>query len=134
MNNTGIFSVAGLSLAAIVGVTTLGMWGCPKYNVYQRELSGQAELREAEWSRQIVVQEAQAELESADLKRQTDVVRANGVAEANRIIAKSLTKEYIQWRWVEGLHDGSSEVIYVPTEANLPILEATRRRYTPSPK
>ena len=38
--------------------------------------------------------------------------------------SKSLTPEYIKWKWVEGLHDGSSEVIYVPTETNLPILEA----------
>lgn len=29
-------------------------------------------------------------------------------------------------KWVKGLTDGSSEVIYVPTEANLPILEAGR--------
>ena len=36
--------------------------------------------------------------------------------------------EYITWKWVEGLHDGSSETIYIPTEANLPILEANRRK------
>jgi len=98
----------------------------PKYRIYRLELSGQADLKEAEWTKQIIIEEARAELESADLKRQADIIRAEGVAEANRIIAQSLTKEYIQFKWVEGLHDGSSEVIYVPTEVNLPILEATR--------
>jgi hypothetical protein len=29
--------------------------------------------------------------------------------------------------WIQGLQDGSSETIYIPTEANLPILEATRK-------
>lgn len=42
------------------------------------------------------------------------------------LISASITAEYIQYLWVQGLHDGSSEVIYVPTEANLPVLEATR--------
>ena len=96
----------------------------PLYNVWSRGLSGKAQLREAEWNRQIAVEEAKALKESATLKKEADIIRAEGVAEANEIIAKSLTPEYIKWRWVEGLHDGSSEVIYVPTEANLPILEA----------
>ena len=104
------------------------MWGLPQYKVYSREMSGKAELREAEWNRQIAIEEAEAEKASAVLKAESDVIRAKGIAEANRIISVSLTKQYIQWKWVEGLHDGSSEVIYVPTEANLPILEARDER------
>ncbi len=99
------------------------MAGCPRYRVWQQEMEGRAELSRAEQNRQIKIEEAKAELEASTYKRQADSVRAVGTAEANRIIAKSLTSEYIQWKWVEGLHDGSSEVIYVPTEANIPILE-----------
>ena len=95
----------------------------PVYNVWASEMSGKADLREAEWNKQISIEEAKAELESAELKKQSDVIRAQGIAEANEIISKSLTPEYIKWKWVEGLHDGTSEVIYVPTEANIPILE-----------
>ena len=87
-------------------------------------MRGKADLAEAEWSKQIAIEEARAEKESATLKKETDIIRAEGIAEANEIISKSLTDKYIRWKWVEGLHDGSSEVIYVPTEANLPILEA----------
>ena len=47
-----------------------------------------------------------------------------GIAEANKIIAGSITTEYIRYKFIEGLNDGNTEVIYVPTEANLPILEA----------
>lgn len=110
----------------IIALIILAMWGIPKYKVYSRELNGKAELREAEWNRQIAVQEAQALKESAKLKADAEVLRAEGIAEANKIIAGSITPEYIKYKFVEGLNDGNTEVIYVPTEANLPILEATR--------
>ena len=116
-------------LFVVIGIICLivtGMVVFPNYNVWASELSGKADLREAEWNKQIAIEESKAELESADLKRQADVIRATGIAESNAIISKSLTPEYITWKWVEGLHDGSSEVIYIPTEANLPILEAGR--------
>lgn len=116
-------------LSVIVIMLFIGflLWGIPNYAVYSKELKGKAQLKQAEWSRQIAIQEAKAEKESALLKKEADIIRAEGVAESNDIIAKSLTEEYIKWKWVEGLHDGSSEVIYVPTEANMPILEAGSR-------
>ncbi|MBU1129084.1 MAG: hypothetical protein KJ949_00445 [Nanoarchaeota archaeon] len=110
----------------VFGILVIGflMWLLPNYNVYSRELNGKAQLREAEWNRQIAIQEAQALKESAKLKAEAEVIRAQGIAEANEIIAGSLTDEYIKYKFVEGLNDGNTEVIYVPTEANLPILEA----------
>lgn len=74
-------------------------------------------------------QEAQRkefELTAAEKDAEIEVARARGVAEANKIIADSISEEYIQYLWVQGLNDGNSEVIYVPTESNLPILEANR--------
>ncbi len=115
------------TLVAIILIIAITLWGIPKYAVYSKELQGKAQLKQAEWNRQIAIQEAKAEKESALLKKEADIIRAEGIAEANNIIAKSLTEEYIIWKWVEGLHDGSSEVIYVPTEANMPILEAGKR-------
>jgi len=112
-------------LVLIIGaVIAFAMWGIPNYKVYSLELSGKAQLKEAEWNRQIAVQEAQALKESAKLKAEAEIIRADGIAQANKIIAGSLTDEYIKYKFVEGLNDGNTEVIYVPTEANLPILEA----------
>ncbi len=93
----------------------------PKYRVYSQTLRGQAALREAEWSRKIIVEEAEAQ-------RQAEIARAEGAAEANRIIGESLkgNPEYLTYRWILALSDGNSETIYVPTEGNLPILEAGR--------
>lgn len=105
----------------------LGMWGCPQYNVYQKTLNGEAQLKEAEWSRQIRVKEAMALKEAATFEMEAEILRAKGAAEAMAIIDSALTDEYIRYLWVQGLHDGSSEVIYIPTEANLPILEAVRK-------
>ncbi|MDP7181285.1 MAG: membrane protease subunit [Candidatus Woesearchaeota archaeon] len=114
------------SAVFILLVLTLLLWGIPKYKVYSRELNGKAQLKEAEWSRKIAIEEAVAEKESAKLKAEAEVIRARGIAEANEIIADSITESYIRYKFVEGLNDGNTEVIYVPTEANLPILEATR--------
>ena len=112
----------------VVLVLSLGMYGCPPYFVWQRELAGKAQLREAEWNRQIKVQEAKALSEAAKLQAQAEVERAKGVAEANEIIGRSLkdNEAYLRYLWINGLQDGSSEVIYVPTETQLPILEAGR--------
>jgi regulator of protease activity HflC (stomatin/prohibitin superfamily) len=110
-------------LALTIG---LGSWGCPNYKVWQQGLEGEAELRRAEENRKIKIEEARATQESAALLAQAEVERAKGVAEANEIIGASLRENeaYLRYLWIVGLQDGSSEVIYIPTEANLPLLEA----------
>lgn len=125
-NRIGIISIGILTL--VITVILLSMVALPRYNVYRREMSGKAQLAEAEWNRQIAVKEAQAMLDSAKLLGDAEIERAKGVAQANKIIGDSLkgNKEYIWYLWIQGLNDGSGEVIYVPTEANLPVLEASR--------
>ena len=115
-----------ITLVIIVIAIIIILWAWPKYKVYARELNGKAQLKEAEWNRKIAIEEAQAEKESAELKKQAEIIRAEGVAEANRIIAGSITPEYLKYKFIEGLNDGNTETIYVPTEANLPILEVSR--------
>jgi len=105
------------------------LWGIPNYKVYSRELNGKAQLKEAEWNKQIAIEEAAALKESAKLIAEAEVIRAQGIADANKIIAGSISEEYIKYKFVEGLNDGNTEVIYVATEAGLPILEATRKNW-----
>jgi hypothetical protein len=114
--------------AAIAVFLVAMMWVWPMYRVWQRTLAGEAQLREAEWNRQIAVREAQATLESAVHLADAEIERARGVSEANRIIAEGLggPNGYLSYLWVQALHDDDNAVIYVPTEAQLPILEATR--------
>lgn len=83
------------ALTAIVAIllvvfVSLGLWGCPRYAVYQQELEGAAELARATQNRQIRIEEAKAEQESAKLRAYAEIERARGVAEANKIIGDSL--------------------------------------------
>lgn len=121
--------MAGAAGAVIILIGGL-FWIGPQYRVYSQNLSGQAQLAEAEWTKRIAIEEANAKKDSAALLAEAEVLRAYGVAEANQIIGDSLqhNEAYLRYLWIQGLHDGSSEIIYVPTEANLPILEARNRR------
>lgn len=115
----------------LVTLVVLGMAGCPVYNVWQQRLMGEAELKRAEGNRQIKIQEAKAADESATYWAQAEIKRAQGVAKANEIIGSSLknNEAYLRWLWIEGMKKSDQKsVIYVPTETNLPILEALRLR------
>ncbi len=102
------------------------MYTVPQYRVWQKELSGKAQLREAEWSKRVQIEEAIANLEAEKLNAQAEVERAKGMAEAIDIEGGALTKEYIQYLWVRQNIFNDKTTIYIPTEANLPILEAIR--------
>ncbi|MBI4372849.1 MAG: prohibitin family protein [Candidatus Omnitrophica bacterium] len=66
------------------------------------------------------------ELQKAKKDAEIAVARAEGTAKSNRIIADSINENYLRYRWVEGLQSNEKQVVYVPTEANLPIMEANR--------
>lgn len=109
-----------------------GMVGCPRYKVYQQNLRGKADLAEATQNRQIAIQEAMAKFESAVYIKQSDSTRAVGVAIANKIIGQSLkeNEDYLRWLWITDVAGASVDktIVYIPTETNLPILEANRMR------
>lgn len=117
----------GALLIVLIGAGA--MWGCPQYAVYSRTLRGEAALSEAQYDRQIKVAEANAALEAAKLLATRDSLQAMGAASANRILGESLknNEAYLRYLWIKGLEDGQTSVVYVPTEANLPILEAGKR-------
>lgn len=127
----GLGCLTMIALAVIGSVVFLFMWGCPKYEVYRKGMQGEALLREAESSRLIAVEEAKAKLQSATSLAQAEIERAKGVAEANRIIGEGLKghDEYLRYLWIMSLEhtaQGDGTVVYIPTEAGLPILEANR--------
>jgi hypothetical protein len=118
--------IALVVLGVITSLIGLGMWGFPKYRIYKQDLRGQATLREQEWEKKVLIEQAKAEKESASLYAEAEVERAKGVAQANQIIGDSLkgNDEYLRYLWIQTLTDDSNDTIYIPTEANLPILEA----------
>ncbi len=130
-----LFAVgAGVIIGGIFGVMAI----YAEFRGYYQESRGQAALREAEWDRQIMIEEAKAANESATqqaearIKIETanaeaEIIRAQGVAEANRIIGEGLkgNEDYLRYLWIQSTK--GQQVIYIPTEAGLPILEAGKR-------
>lgn len=116
----------GIVLATLIGGY---MFIKPRYSVWSAQMQGEAEYAQAEQNRRIAILEAEAELEAAKALAAAEVERAKGVAEANAIIGQSLkdNEAYLRWQWIKNLESGSNSVIYVPTEAGLPILEAGKR-------
>ncbi len=120
MFGIGMFAMFGI----IVGVIALGMWGFPKYNVWKNQLKGEAQLKEAEYSKQVQIEEAKANLEAEKLNAKAEVERAKGMAEAMEIEGGKLTDEYVKYLWVKTMAGQEKSTIYIPTEASLPLLEA----------
>ena len=119
MNTSNIILTIVAAMVVIAGL----MFGLPKYKVWQQEMSGKARLAEATQSRRILIEQAQAEKEAAVLQ-----------AEAIKIMGEAAQKypEYRQQEFIgafgEALKSGTiSQIIYVPTEANIPIMEAGRK-------
>jgi hypothetical protein len=122
-------TVASFVIFVLLGIITLGMWGCPKYRVYSARKDGESKLAEAQSSREVAVAEAKAKMESSSLLAQADTIRAHGIAASNRIIGESLENNpaYLSWLWIDEIKNTSNQVIYVPAgQLGLPIMEAGR--------
>lgn len=124
MNSNSVIKLTIVSVITAVVLLLLVMAGYPFYKVWSQEMRGKAALAEATQSKMIQIEQARAELESAQLR-----------AEAIKIIGQT-AKEYPEYReqefigaFGEALREGKiDQIIYVPTEANLPILEAGKRQ------
>jgi len=116
-------------ILTIIGVIISIMAFFPKYRVWSQEMEGRAEFAKAEQNRRIRIEEARANLEAEKLNAAAEIERAKGASEAIKIENGSLSEKYIQYLWVrqqDKLNDKT--VIYIPTEANLPILEAGKNK------
>jgi regulator of protease activity HflC (stomatin/prohibitin superfamily) len=87
--------------------------------VYEQRLKGEAELARATQQRQILVQQAMAEREAAEQRAQAIKI----VGQAAKDFPEYRQQEFIG-SFAEALKDGKiNQIIYVPTEANIPIIE-----------
>lgn len=120
-----VFKWTTFSIIILLILIVGGMTGYPVYNVWQQEMKGKAEFAQAEQNRRIQIEEARANLEAQKLNSQAEVERAKGMAQAIEIENGKLTDLYIKYLWVRQGDMGEAEkIIYIPTEANMPILEA----------
>lgn len=117
-------------IGGVIGVILLLglLLGWPQYRVYQQRLAGEAALAEAQSSRQVAILEARAKKESAISLAEAEVIRAEGAAKANKILQDSLggPEGYLRYLQIQALEESKASLIYVPTEAGLPVTEARR--------
>ena len=127
LNWKGWAALIIIALFIVFGGVGSCMYIAPKYNVWKQEMDGKAEFAKAEQNRKIKIEEAKANLEAEKLNAQAEIERAKGAAEAIRIENGSITPAYIQYLWVRQQNaTTNNKIIYIPTEAGLPVLEAGR--------
>lgn len=125
---------AGASLIFCLLILIASIWGLvalhKNYAIWSERKRGEAEYAHAEANRKITILEAQAKKESARCLCEAEIIRAEGVAQANKIIGDSLqgNEGYLRYLWIQGLQTNQMQVVYIPTEANLPIMESQRLR------
>ncbi|WIF21975.1 protease [Shewanella phage vB_SbaS_Y11] len=118
-----VLAIAAICVALVVGSIMAVMVVMPYYRVWSQEMRGKAALAEATQSKMIQIEQARAELESSELRAKA--IKTIGVA----------AQKYPEYRhqefvgaFGEALREGTiNQIIYVPTEANIPVLEAGKR-------
>jgi hypothetical protein len=114
--------VLGSSLYGVVAAYQPFKVWVAGYTVKQERLIGEAEFVRAEQNRRILVEQARAEKDAAKLR-----------AEAIQIVGQA-AKDFPEYRYQEFLgafgealqNDNISKIVFIPTEANIPITEAGR--------
>ena len=112
-----------IAIGAVFVVCVLFLFGFQHYRVFSAEMSGKAILAKATNERQAQVEQARAEYEAAQL-------RADAIA-----IVGEAAQKYPEYRYQEFLGSFAeafkagkiNQVVYVPTEAMIPIMEAGKR-------
>ncbi len=131
------YYIIGCAVFALIG---LMFWFFPVYSVWTAKkageadkanatLAGEAMLTKATFQEKIAVAEASARFKAAEENKKAEIVEAEAVAESIKIIGECLAQNesYLRWQWVKKLDDTTNKVIYIPTEAGLPLLEAGKR-------
>lgn len=111
----------GVVCALVIAAAWLMLY--PQYRVYLQNLDGRVALSQAESARQVLLLQAQAEKDAALLKAQAIEI----VGEAAKNFPDYRQQEFIG-AFAEAMHNGKiSQIIYVPTESSIPVLEAGKR-------
>lgn len=109
---SGITSVVLLLLTLIAGWLAIA----PEYRLYRANIE-----------KRIIVTQAIAEADADREHARGEVERAKGTAAANKIVAHSITEPYLRYLFINNLAHTRNQIVYLPTEAGLPILEAGKR-------
>ena len=118
MKNNKLLIILGAILWIICVIAI--MFLMPLYNVWRAWLEWKANLMKAEQEKLILIEQAKAEVESA--KHRAEAIKI--VWEAAQKYPEYRQQEFI-WAFANAMQNWEiQKIIYVPTEANIPIIEA----------
>lgn len=138
MSNDAVGFGLGLAALAIgatmcVGVIAGTVYVYKNSQIWSAEITGKAKLAEAEYGSQARIEEARSKAAAAKLEGEAELTRAEYSAQANAALADGLggSEGYLRYLYIRMLEEqgggnGNSTVVYIPTEAGMPILEANR--------
>ena len=107
---------------------TLGPEGVDIVNVLLRDVKLPERFKdaiEAKLTAEQKVQQKQFELLQAEKDAEIEIARARGAAESQKIVRSTLSESYLHYLWIKTLNE-NPDVIYVATEANLPIFKGVK--------
>jgi hypothetical protein len=123
----------GIVVIALVVWAVIGYVG-PQFRLYRSNTEKRAVIAEQKAKSEAAEYAAKSAVTQAQAKADAEVIRAKGLAQAQKIISSTLTEDYLRYLYIDAVAGGDDQIIYVPTEAGLPILEAGRATATTTPK
>lgn len=124
--------IIALVVIVVILIVLWALIGHPIWNVWASHKRGEADLQQARNEQQIQIAEAQSRLDAAELNKKASIIEAEAVAAQIEKIGQKLTAHdlFLRWQWINMMKESPAkrETIYVPTEAQIPITEATRRK------
>ena len=126
-----LLQLAAMVITILIVLWLAGLFLGPVYRIWKQRLRGQADLAQAQAETKIAIARADAEREAAIHYAEADVERAKGISRSIAEIEAKLggAEGYLRWKYIHMLEnqDGVKQIIYLPTEAGLPMLEAGKR-------
>jgi hypothetical protein len=85
------------------------------------EQAGEEKLKKSEKEGKL----AQSQKGATELQIELDIMRAKGTAEVAKIIGEAVkgNEGYLKWCLIHQLNDTKNKVVYIPTEAGIPVIE-----------
>jgi predicted Holliday junction resolvase-like endonuclease len=120
-------------VTALVIIAFIFAWKAvtPQLNLYRANTEKKAVIAEQRAISEAAEFAARSSVIQAQAKADAEVIRAEGLAASQEIISATLTEEYLRYLYINQLDEPAGQVIYIPTEAGLPILEAERLAVEP---
>ncbi len=116
----GIFLGRDGEVAPVAGTIGAAIFGVILIIVGYMAIMPEYRLWRATIEKRILVEEARAQADSAVELARAEVERARGTAEANVIVAESITEPYLRYLYINQIAETENQIIYLPTEAGLP--------------